>query len=50
MKSRRKRGEGYAANMGDRRNAYKISVRKTEWKRTFERPRHRFSWVQNRVQ
>jgi len=43
---------GHTAHMGDMRSAYKILVRKPEWKTPLARPRHRrvdntkMDWVQ----
>jgi hypothetical protein len=45
IKSRRMRWSGYAARMGETRNAYRILVGKTEGKRPLGRPRCR--WVDN---
>jgi hypothetical protein len=45
IKSRRMRGAGHAARMGERRNAYRILVRKPEGKRPLGRPRRR--WLDN---
>jgi len=41
IRSRRTRGAGYEACSGDRRDAYRILVRKPEIKRSLRRPRHR---------
>jgi hypothetical protein len=41
MKSRRMRWAGYAARMGEKRNAYRILVGKPEGKRPLGSPRHR---------
>jgi hypothetical protein len=41
IKSRRMRWEGHVAQMGERRNAYRILVGKPEGKRPLGRPRHR---------
>jgi hypothetical protein len=43
MKSRRMRRAGHVAQMGEKRNAYRILVGKPERKRPLGRPRHR--WV-----
>jgi hypothetical protein len=43
MKSMRMRWAGYAARMGERRNAYRILVGKPDGKRPLGRPRRR--WV-----
>jgi hypothetical protein len=45
IKSRRMRWAGHVARMGEKRNAYRILVRKPEGKRTLGRPRRR--WVDN---
>jgi hypothetical protein len=45
IKSRRKRWAGHVARMGEKRNAYKILVGKTEGNRPLRRPRCR--WVDN---
>jgi hypothetical protein len=45
IKSRRMRCAGHVARMGERRNAYRILVGKTEGKRPLGRPRRR--WVDN---
>jgi hypothetical protein len=45
IKSRRMRWAGHVARMGERRNAYRILVRKPEGKRPLGRPRRR--WVDN---
>jgi hypothetical protein len=45
IKSRRMRWAGRVARMGDKRNAYRILVRKPEGKRPQGRPRRR--WVNN---
>jgi hypothetical protein len=39
IKSRRMRWAGHVARMGEGRNMYRVSVRKTEGKRAPERPR-----------
>jgi hypothetical protein len=39
IKSRRMRGAGYLAHMGEMRNAYKILVEKPEGKRPCRKPR-----------
>jgi hypothetical protein len=44
-KSRRMRWAGHVAQMGEKRNAYKILVGKPEGKRPLVRPRRR--WVDN---
>jgi len=41
IKSRRMRGAGHVARMGDRRNVYKVLVGKPEGKRPLGRPRRR---------
>jgi hypothetical protein len=41
IKSRRMRWAGYVACMGDRRGAHRVSVRKSEGRRTCGRPRRR---------
>jgi hypothetical protein len=43
--SRRMRWAGHVARMGEKRNAYRILVRKPEAKRPLRRPRRR--WVDN---
>jgi hypothetical protein len=43
IKSRRMRQAGHLAPMGDKRNAYRILMRKPEGKRPLGRPKHR--WV-----
>jgi hypothetical protein len=45
MKSRRMRWEGHVAQMGEKRNAYRLLVGKPEGKRPLGRPRCR--WVDN---
>jgi hypothetical protein len=45
IKSRRMRCIGHVARMGEKRNAYRILVRKPEGKRPLGRPRCR--WVDN---
>jgi hypothetical protein len=45
IKSRRIRWAGHVARMEERRNAYRLLVRKPEGKRQLRRPRHR--WVDN---
>jgi hypothetical protein len=45
MKTRRMRWAGHVAQMGEKRNAYRLLVGKPERKRPLERPRHR--WVIN---
>jgi hypothetical protein len=45
IKSRRMRWAGHVARMGEKRNAYRLLVRKPEGKRPLGRPRHR--WVDN---
>jgi hypothetical protein len=45
IKSRKMRWAGYAARMGERRNAYRILVGKPVGKRPLGRPRRR--WVDN---
>jgi hypothetical protein len=45
IKSRRMRWAGHVARMGEKRNAYRILVRKPEGKRPMGRPRRR--WVDN---
>jgi hypothetical protein len=45
MKLRRMRWAGYLAQMGARRNPYRILVGKPEGRRPLGRPRHR--WVDN---
>jgi hypothetical protein len=47
MKSRRMRGAGHVARMGEKTNAYRILVGKPEGKKPLGRPRHR--WVDNIV-
>jgi hypothetical protein len=41
IKSRRRRRAGHVARVGEKRNAYRILVRKTEEKRPLGRPRRR---------
>jgi hypothetical protein len=41
IKSRRMRWAGHVARMGDKRNAYRISVGRPEGKRPLGRPRRR---------
>ena len=41
-KSRRRKWAGHVARIGERREAYRISVGKPEGKRPFGRPRHRW--------
>jgi hypothetical protein len=41
IKSRRMKCAGHVARMGEKRNAYRISVGNSEGKRSLERPRHR---------
>jgi len=41
VKSRRKRWVGYVAHVGERRDAYRVLVGKTEGKRPLGRPRRR---------
>jgi hypothetical protein len=45
IKSRRMRWAGHVARMGEKRNVYRILVRKSEGKRPLERPRLR--WIDN---
>jgi hypothetical protein len=45
IKLRRMRWVGHLAQMGERRNAYRLLVGKPEGKRSIRRPRHR--WVDN---
>jgi hypothetical protein len=45
IKSRRMRGAGHVARIGEKRNAYRLLVGKPERKRPLERPRHR--WMDN---
>jgi hypothetical protein len=45
IKSRRMRGSGYVAQMGQKRNSYRILVRNPEGRRQLGRPRCR--WVGN---
>jgi hypothetical protein len=45
IKSRRMRWAGHVARMGEKRNAYRILVRKPEGKTPLGRPRRR--WVDN---
>jgi hypothetical protein len=45
IKSRRMRGVGHVARMGEKRNVYRILVGKPEGKRPLGRPRRR--WVDN---
>jgi hypothetical protein len=44
IKSRRMRWAGVVARMGEKRNAYKLLVRKPEGKRPLGRPRRRW-WI-----
>jgi hypothetical protein len=45
MKARRMRWAGHVARMGEKRNAYRLLVRKPEGRRPLGRPRHR--WLGN---
>jgi hypothetical protein len=45
IKSRRMKWEGYVARKGEKRNAYRLLVKKPEGKRPLGRPRRR--WVAN---
>jgi hypothetical protein len=45
IKSRRMRWAGHVARMGEKRNACRILVGKSEGKRSLGRPRYR--WVEN---
>jgi hypothetical protein len=45
IKTRRISWEGHVARMGEKRNAYRILIRKPEVKRPLERPRRK--WVDN---
>jgi hypothetical protein len=45
IKSRRMRGAGHVARMGEKRNAHRILVGRPEGKRSLGRPRRR--WVDN---
>jgi hypothetical protein len=45
IKSRRMRWAGHVARMGEKRNGYRLLVRKPEGKRPLGRPRRR--WVDN---
>jgi hypothetical protein len=45
IKSRRMRWKGHVARMGEKRNAYRLLVGKSEEKRPLKRPRSR--WVDN---
>jgi hypothetical protein len=45
IKSRRMRWAGHVARMGEKRNAYRVLVGKSEGKSPLERPRCR--WVDN---
>jgi hypothetical protein len=45
IKSRRMRWAGHVARMGEKRNAYRILVGKSEGRRPLGRPRRR--WVDN---
>jgi hypothetical protein len=45
IKSRRMRWAGHVTQMGERRNAYRILVGRSEGKRPLGRPRRR--WVDN---
>jgi hypothetical protein len=42
IKSRRMRGAGHVARMGEGRNVYRVLVGKPEGKRALERPRRRW--------
>jgi hypothetical protein len=41
VKSKRMRWAGHVARMGEKRNEYRILVRRSEGKRLLERPKHR---------
>jgi hypothetical protein len=45
IKSRMMRWAGHVARMGEKRNVYRLLVRKSEGKRSQGRPRHR--WIDN---
>jgi hypothetical protein len=45
IKSRRMRWAGHVAQMGEKRNVYKLLVGKPKGKRPLGRPRHR--WIDN---
>jgi hypothetical protein len=45
IKARRMRWEGHVARMVEKRNAYRLLVRKPEGRRPLGRPRHR--WLDN---
>jgi hypothetical protein len=45
IKSMKIRWAGHVARMGEKRNVYRLLVRKTEGKRPLGRPRHR--WIDN---
>jgi hypothetical protein len=45
IKTRRMRWAGHVARMGEKRNVYRLLVRKPEGKRPLERPRRR--WIDN---
>jgi hypothetical protein len=45
IKSRRKRWVGHVAQMGEKRNVYRLLVGKPEGKKPLGRPRHR--WIDN---
>jgi hypothetical protein len=45
IKARRMRWVGYVARMGEKRNAYRLSVGKPEGRRPLRRPRRR--WLDN---
>jgi hypothetical protein len=45
IKLRRMRWAGHVARMGEKRNVYRLLVRKPEGKRPLGRPRHR--WIDN---
>jgi hypothetical protein len=45
VKSRRMRWAGHVARMGEKRNVYRLLVRKSEGKRPLGRPRRR--WIDN---
>jgi hypothetical protein len=45
MKSRRMRWEEHVARLGEKRNAYRLLIRKSEGRRPLQRPKCR--WVDN---